>query len=71
MQPAEIIKSRKEIKMKFRDLFLPKIVRSDPEVRKEAVRNETNTDLLQKVLENDREKSVRDLAQKRLQELSA
>ena len=57
--------------MKFRDLFLPKIVRSDPEVRKEAVRNETNTDLLQKVLENDREKSVRDLAQKRLQELSA
>jgi hypothetical protein len=57
--------------MKFRDLFLPKIARSDPEVRKEAVRMETNADLLKKVVENDKEKSVRETARRRLAELSA
>jgi hypothetical protein len=57
--------------MKFRDLFLPKIARSDPEVRKEAVRMETNADLLKKVVENDKEKSVRETARRRLAEISA
>jgi hypothetical protein len=28
--------------MKFKDLFLPKIARSDPEVRKAAIREEVN-----------------------------
>ena len=61
----------KEEEMKFRDLFLPKIARSNPEVRREAVRNETNAELLKKVIANDSEKSVRDSARKRLSELSA
>ena len=45
--------------MKFRDLFLPKIARSDPKVRKEAVLEETNVELLAKVIENDSDKEVR------------
>jgi hypothetical protein len=56
--------------MKFSDLFVPKIARSNPEVRKEAVRNETNAELLKKVIENDDERSVRESARKRLAELS-
>lgn len=56
--------------MKFGDMFLPKIARSNPEVRKKAVEKETNMELLKKVIENDQEKSVRQLAQKRLHELS-
>ena len=56
--------------MKFSDLFVPKIARSNPEVRKEAVRSETNRELLKKVIEKDSEKSVRELARQRLAELS-
>lgn len=35
--------------MKFSDFFLPKIARSDPEVRKKAVRIERNVAILKKV----------------------
>ena len=35
--------------MKFQDFFLPKISRSDPEVRKNAVREEINAELLKQV----------------------
>jgi hypothetical protein len=57
--------------MKLRDLFLPKIARSDPETRKKAVGQESNIQLLKKVIENDSDAGVRRLANKRLAELEA
>ena len=55
--------------MKFRDIFLPKIARSDPKIRKDAVRSETNVELLKQVIKNDLDPDVRRLAQERIQEL--
>ena len=60
-----------ELEMKFRDLFLPKIARSNPEVRKKAVMDEQNADILKKVIKNDSDQAVRDAARKRLQRLNA
>lgn len=56
--------------MKFSDIFLPKIARSDPEVRKKAVAEEINVELLKQVIEKDSDQEVRKLAQKRVEELS-
>ena len=39
--------------MKFRDIFLPKIARSDPKARAEAVREINDAAILKKVIEND------------------
>lgn len=55
--------------MKFRDIFLPKIARSDPNVRKKAVMAESNADVLKKVIQNDSDQEVRQAARKRLQRL--
>jgi len=55
--------------MKFKDLFLPKIARSDPEVRKEAVRQEINVELLKQVIEKDSDPDVRQLAEERIRRL--
>jgi hypothetical protein len=57
--------------MKLRDLFLPKIARSDPEVRKQAVKDEKNPELLKKVIENDSSPEVRQTAKQRLREVTA
>ena len=57
--------------MKIGDLFLPKIARSDPEVRKKAVRAETNVGLLQQVSEKDDDPEVRRLALEKLESLTA
>ncbi|MGD8701095.1 MAG: hypothetical protein PVG51_02025 [Desulfosarcina sp.] len=57
--------------MKFRDIFLPKIARSDPKVRKKAVLEEVNKDLLKNVIQKDSDKEVRQAARKRLQKLQA
>ena len=57
--------------MKFSDLFLPKIVRSDPKVRKSAVAKEKNVELLKQVMEKDSEPEVRKLAEQRVRELTA
>ena len=57
--------------MKFRDLFLPKIAHSDPKVRKKAVLSEENPNVLNGVIKNDSDKSVREAAKKRLQQLNA
>jgi len=57
--------------MKFSDIFLPKIARSDPEVRKKAVANEIDVELLKKVIEKDSNPEVRDLAKKRIEQLRA
>ncbi len=55
--------------MKFSDFFLPKIARSDPEVRKAAVRQEINIELLKQLIEKDADQEVRDLARLRIKEL--
>ena len=57
--------------MKFSDIFLPKIARSDPEVRKKAVAAEIDVELLKRVIENDSNPEVRELAQQRIKELRA
>ena len=57
--------------MAFRDLFLPRIAHSNPEVRKKAVLKENSTELLKKVVENDKDPAVREIAKSRLQELEA
>ena len=56
--------------MKFRDLFLPKIARSDPKVRKAAVKEEVNKELLKQVVQKEKNPDVRQAAENRLQELS-
>jgi hypothetical protein len=56
--------------MKFRDLFLPKIARSDPKVRKKAVKAESNPELLKQVIKKDTHPEVREAAKNRLKELN-
>lgn len=67
------IQKRKEggIVMGFKDLFLPKIAHSNPEVRKKAVKKEDDQNLLKKVIENDSDPDVRQTAKARLQEIAA
>jgi hypothetical protein len=55
--------------MKFQDFFLPKISRSDPEVRKNAVREEIDVELLKQVMKKDADPEVRNLARERLHTL--
>jgi len=55
--------------MKFSDIFLPKIARSDPNVRKDAIAAESNVELLKKVSQKDSDPGVRDFALKRIKEL--
>ena len=57
--------------MKLSDLFLPKIARSDPKVRKDAVRETEDLKLLQNVIKNDSDEGVRHLARKRIRALTA
>ena len=52
--------------MKFRDLFLPKIARSDPEVRKTAIREEVNVELLKQIVEKESDPEVIEEAEKRI-----
>ena len=56
--------------MKFGDLFLPKIARSDPEVRKKAISEETDIVLLKQVSEKDEDPEVRQFALERLESLT-
>jgi hypothetical protein len=56
--------------MGFKDLFLPKLAHSNPEVRKKAVQNETNTAVLQQVVKNDKDSGVVEVAKARLEELT-
>jgi len=57
--------------MKFRDLFLPKLAHSDSKVRKKAVLKEKDSNILKKVIENDKNPDVRRAANRRLKDLSA
>jgi hypothetical protein len=56
--------------MAFRDLFLPKIAHSNPEVRIQAVKGEKDKALLQRVIENDQNPEVVKTAKKRIEELT-
>lgn len=56
--------------MKFRDLFLPKIAHSNPEVRIKAIETEENAELLKKVTQNDSDPRVVKAAKNRLEALS-
>ena len=55
--------------MKFKDLFLPKIARSDPEVRKAAIKEEINVELLKQLVQKESDPEVIDVAVKRIREL--
>jgi hypothetical protein len=57
--------------MRFIDLFLPKIARSNPEVRKKAVMQEQKKEVLIKVIQNDPDREVRHAARRRLQRLNS
>jgi hypothetical protein len=55
--------------MKLSDLFLPKHVHSDPEVRKKAITRIKDTALLAQIAEKDSDQYVRELASKRINDL--
>ncbi len=55
--------------MKFSDFFIPKIARSDPKVREKAVLACVDPDLLARVVQNDKDDHVRQVAQQRLEAL--
>jgi hypothetical protein len=55
--------------MKFSDLFIPKIARSDPKVREKAVSECKDMDLLQRVIQNDKDEHVRQVAKQRVEAL--
>jgi hypothetical protein len=57
--------------MKFSDLFIPKIARSDPKVREEAVLECKDKELLKRVIQNDKDEQVRQAAKQRLEALTA
>lgn len=57
--------------MKFSDFFIPKIARSDPKVREKAVLECVDIALLQRVVENDKDEHVRQVAKQRIEALKA
>jgi hypothetical protein len=57
--------------MKFSDFFIPKIARSDPKVREQAVMQCTDKELLKRVIQNDKNEHVRQVAKKRIEDLMA
>jgi hypothetical protein len=62
---------RKEVRMKFSDLFIPKIARSDPKVREQAVLKCNDKELLKRVIQNEKDEHVRQVAKQRLEVLTA
>jgi hypothetical protein len=57
--------------MKFSDFFIPKIARSDPKVREQAVLECVDLALLQRVIQNDQDEHVRQVAKQRIEALKA
>jgi hypothetical protein len=57
--------------VKFSDFFIPKIARSDPKVRKKAVLECVDTALLERVVANDKDEHVRQVAKQRIEALKA
>ncbi|MGB5985701.1 MAG: hypothetical protein WBG37_10380 [Desulfobacterales bacterium] len=57
--------------MALRDLFVPKLAHSNPEVRKKAVMKQRDPGVLKQVIEKDQDPKVVNTAKKRLKELSS
>lgn len=57
--------------MKFKDLFVPRYLHSDPEVRLNFVRNSKDAKLLQQMAVKDGDEKVRKAAEERADELMA
>ena len=57
--------------MKFSDFFIAKIARSDPKVREKAVIECVDLALLQRVVQNDKDEHVRQVAKQRIEALKA
>jgi hypothetical protein len=57
--------------MKFSDFFIPKIARSDPKVREQAVMKCKDKELLKRVIQNEKDEHVRQMAKQRLEALTA
>jgi hypothetical protein len=57
--------------MKFSDFFIPKIARSDPKVREQAVMECKDIELLKRVIQNDKDEHVRKAAKQRIEGLTA
>lgn len=55
--------------MKFSDFFVPKIVRSNPKSRIDAVNQTDDANLLRQVIEKDQSEEVRQAAAQRLKTL--
>jgi len=55
--------------VKFSDFFIPKIARSDPKVREKAVIECVDLALLQRVVQNDKDEHVRQVAKQRIEAL--
>ena len=55
--------------MKFKDLFVPRYVHSDPEVRLNFVKNSNDAKLLQQMSEKDSDAMVREAAAERAEML--
>jgi len=55
--------------VKFSDFFIPRIARSDPKVREKAVLECVDPALLQRVVQNDKDEHVRQVAKQRIEAL--
>lgn len=52
--------------MKFSDFFIPKIARSDSKVREQAILECKDIELLQRVIANDKDEHVQQVAKQRI-----
>ena len=57
--------------MAFKDLFVPKLAHSNPEVRKKAVLKQTDPGVLKQVIKKDQDPKVVSTAKQRLKELTS
>jgi hypothetical protein len=57
--------------MKLSDLFIPKIARSDPKIREQAVMKCKDKELLKRVIQNEKDEHVRQVVKQRLEALTA
>lgn len=56
--------------MGLKDLFVPRLAHSNPEVRKKAVLKQTDPGVLKQVIDKDQDRNVVTTAKERLKELS-
>lgn len=57
--------------MKFKDLFVPRYIHSDPQVRLNFVKNSNDAKLLKQMSEKDQDEQVRSAAAERAEMLMA